>query len=151
MIQRVKKVLAPIDFSELSMEAMRAAMELGKDLGAEEVHLMHVIAPQQSFIPSTIEQNRELAREAAMLEQAEEELARIKKDEFGGSKKVFTFAVVGPPVQKLLDYAKDQAIDLIVIATHGRTGGEHIMIGSVTEKLVRNAPCSVVVFRQRER
>jgi len=151
MIQNIKKVLAPIDFSVYSMEAMRGAMELAKDRGAEEVHLMHVIAPQQSFIPSTSEQNRELARESAMLEQAEEELARIKKDEFGDSKKVLTFAVVGPPVQELVKYAKEQAIDLIVIATHGRTGGEYILIGSVTEKLVRNAPCSVLVFRPRKR
>src|SRR5208282_5102060 len=103
MIQNIKKILTPIDFSEHSMEAMRGAMELGKDLGADEVHLMHVIAPQYRFITSTIEQNRELAREGAMLEQAEEELARIKKTELGDSKKVFTFAVVGPPVQKLAD------------------------------------------------
>ena len=59
--------------------------------------------------------------------------------------------MVGPPVQVLVDYAKEQAIDLIVVATHGRTGGEHMLIGSVTEKLVRNAPCSVLVFRPRKR
>jgi universal stress protein A len=150
MIQNVKKILAPIDFSEHSMEAMRGAMELAKDVGAE-VHLMHVIAPHHHFIPlplvTNAEQSRELVREAAMIEQAEEELARIKKDEFGDSNKVFTFAVVGPPVQKLVDYAKEQEIDLIVMSTHGRTGGESILVGSVTEKVVRNAPCSVLVFR----
>ncbi len=155
MIQNIKKILTPIDFSVHSMEAMRGAMELAKDLGAEEVHLVHVIAPQHTFIPlilaTSIEQNREVAREGAMLEQAEEELARIKKDEFGDSKKVSTFAVVGPPVEKLVEYAKEQLIDLIVVATHGRTGGEHILIGSVTEKLVRNSPCSVLVFRPRKR
>jgi len=152
MIQNIKKILAPIDFSEHSMEAMRGAMELAKDLGADEVHLMHVIAPQQSLIPSTIEQNRELARESLMLEEAEDELARIKKDEFGDSKKkVFTCAVVGPPVQKLVEYAKEQAIDLIMMATHGRTGSEHLLIGSVTEKMVRNAPCSVLIYRPRKR
>jgi nucleotide-binding universal stress UspA family protein len=151
MIQNIKKILTPIDFSTHSMEAMRGAMELAKDLGAEEVHLVHVIAPQQRLIPSTIEQNRELAREGAMLEQAEEELARIKKDELGNSKKVITCAVVGPPVEKLVNYAKEQLIDLIVVATHGRTGGEHILIGSVSEKLVRNSPCSVLVFRPRAR
>jgi universal stress protein A len=153
MIQNVKKILAPIDFSEHSMEAMRGAMELAKDVGAE-VHLMHVIAPHRSFIPlpleSNAEQSRELAREASMIQQAEEELARIKKDDFGDSKKVFTFAVVGPPVQKLVEYAKEQAIDLILMSTRGRTGGEHFLIGSVTEKIVRNAPCSVLVFRPRK-
>ena len=153
MIQNVKKILAPIDFSEHSMDAMRAAMELAKDVGAE-VHLMHVIAPHHTFIPlplaTSAEQSRELAREAAMIEQAEQELARIKKDDFGDSKKVSTFAVVGHPVQKLVDYAKEQAIDLIVMSTHGRSSAEHMMLGGTTEKLVRNAPCSVLVMRPRK-
>jgi universal stress protein A len=90
-------------------------------------------------------------REAAMIEQAEEELARIKKDEFANSNKVFTFAVVGHPVDKLIDYAKEQAIDLILLSTHGRSGSQHMLIGSVAEKVVRNAPCSVLVFRPRNR
>lgn len=153
MIQSVKKILAPIDFSELSMVAMRAAMELAKDIGAE-VHLVHVIAPHHSFIPlplaTNAEQSRELVREAAMVEQADDELARIKRDEFGDSKKVFTFAVVGPPVQKLVEYATQNQIDLILMSTHGRTGSEHMLIGSVTEKLTRYAPCSVLVLRQRK-
>ena len=153
MIQNVKKILAPIDFSELSMEAMRGAMELAKDVGAE-VHLVHVIAPHHTFIPlplaTNAEQSRELAREAAMLEQAEEELNRIKKDEFGDSKKVVTYAEVGHPVPKLVDYTKRNEIDLIMLATHGRTGAEHLVIGSVAEKLVRYAPCSVLVFRRRK-
>jgi universal stress protein A len=153
MIQNVKKILAPIDFSEHSMEAMRGAMELAKDVGAE-VHLMHVIAPHHHFIPLPLatsgEESRELVREAAMIEQAEEELARIKKDEFGDSKNVFTFAVVGHPVQKLVDYAKEQTIDLIVMATHGRSGVEHMLLGGTTEKIVRGAPCSVLVIRRRK-
>ena len=153
MIQNVKKILAPIDFSPHSMEGMRAAMELAKDVGAE-VHLVHIIAPHHTFIPLPLatsgEQSRELAREASMLEQAEEELTRFKKDEFGDSKKVLTFAVVGHPVQKLVDYAKEQAIDLIVMATHGRSGVEHMLLGGTTEKIVRGAPCSVLVIRQRK-
>jgi len=153
MIQNLKKILAPVDFSQHSMEAMRGAMELAKDTGAE-IHLVHVIAPHHSFIPlplaTNAEQSRELAREAAMLEQAEQELARIKKDEFGDSKNVSTFAVVGHPVEKLIDYAKEQAIDLIMVATHGRSSTEHLLLGGTTEKIVRNAPCSVLVFRQRK-
>jgi len=154
MIQNVKKILAPIDFSEHSMEAMRGSMELAKDVGAE-VHLMHVIAPHHHFIPlplaTSAEQSRELVREAAMIEQAEEELARIKKDDFGDSNKVFTFTVVGHPVEKLIAYAKEQSIDLILIATHGRSSTEHMLLGGTTEKIVRNAPCSVLVFRPRAR
>jgi len=153
MIQNVKKILAPIDFSEHSMNAMRSAMELAKDVGAE-VHLMHVIAPHHHFIPLPLatsgEESRELVREAAMIEQAEQELARIKKDDFGDSKNVLTFAVVGHPVQKLADYAKEQSIDLIVMSTHGRSSIEHMLLGGTTEKLVRSAPCSVLVIRPRK-
>jgi universal stress protein A len=153
MIQNVKKILAPIDFSEHSMNAMRSAMELAKDVGAE-VHLMHVIAPHHHFIPLPLatsgEESRELVREAAMIEQAEQELARIKKDDFGDSKNVLTFAVIGHPVQKLADYAKEQSIDLIVMSTHGRSSVEHMLLGGTTEKLVRSAPCSVLVIRPRK-
>jgi universal stress protein A len=153
MIQNVKKILAPIDFSPHSIDAMRAAMELAKDVGAE-VHLVHVIAPHHTFIPlplaTSAEQSRELAREASMLEQAEEELAHLKKDELGNSNKVFTFAVVGHPVQKLVDYTKEQGIDLIVMSTQGRSGIEHALLGGTTEKIVRDAPCSVLVIRRKQ-
>jgi nucleotide-binding universal stress UspA family protein len=134
------------------MEAMRSAKELAKDVGAE-VHLAHIIAPHRTFVPlplaTSAEQSRELARESSMLQQTEQELRRIKKDEFGDSKKVSTFAEVGQPVEKLVEYAKRDEIDLIMLATHGRAGAEHFVIGSVAEKLVRYAPCSVLVYRRR--
>ena len=145
MIQNLKKILAPIDFSEYSMEALRGAMELAKDLDSE-LHIMHVVAPHFALI----DKMREQARETLMVEEAEEELARIRKDDCGNSAKVVTQVLVGPPVPKLVEYATQQQIDLILLATHGRTGIEHLMIGSVAEKLVRAAPCSVLVFRRRK-
>lgn len=145
MIQNLKKILAPIDFSEYSMEALRGAMELAKDLDGE-LHIVHVVAPHFALL----DKMREQARETLMLEEAEEELARIRKDDCGNSAKVATQAMVGPPVPKLVEYATQQQIDLILLATHGRTGIEHLMIGSVAEKLARYAPCSVLVFRRRK-
>jgi universal stress protein A len=146
MIQNVKKVLAPIDFSDYSMNALKGAWELAQEVGAE-LHLVHVVAPFFTII----EKSRELARETAMVEQAEQELARIKKDELADSPKVVTAVMVGPPVTALAEYAKQNKIDLVLLATHGRTGGEHLLIGSVAEKLVRNAPCSVLVLRPLDR
>jgi nucleotide-binding universal stress UspA family protein len=145
MIQTLKKILAPIDFSEYSMEALRGAMELAKDLDGE-LHIVHVVAPHFALL----DKMREQARETLMLEEAEEELARIRKDDCGNSAKVFTQVIVGPPVPKLVEYATQHQIDLILLATHGRTGIEHLMIGSVAEKLARYAPCSVLVFRQKK-
>jgi nucleotide-binding universal stress UspA family protein len=150
MIQNLKKILVPIDFSEFSFRALAQAHELAKDVGAE-LHLLHVVVPHMTLIPLAlardVELTREMAREASMVSEAEEELARIKKDQLGGSAKVSTSVVSGPPVLKIGEYAKDHHIDLILLSTHGRTGIEHMLIGSVAEKLVRTAPCSVLVLR----
>jgi universal stress protein A len=149
MIQNLKKILAPIDFSEYSFEAMRGAWELARDVGAE-LHLLHVVVPHHSYIPMFgAEQPAEAARETAMAEQAEEEMTRIKKDQMGNSGKVIILALVGNPIAKVAEYAAQNDIDLILLATHGRSGLEHILIGSVAEKLARVAPCSVMIMRRK--
>src|SRR5262249_52455930 len=56
----------------------------------------------------------------------------------------------GNPVEQIVDYAAEHEIDLIVIATHGRTGLSHIFLGSVAEQIVREAPCPVLTIRERE-
>ncbi|MFZ0888908.1 MAG: universal stress protein [Candidatus Binataceae bacterium] len=150
MLENARKILTPIDFSEYSFRAMQNGYELAKEVGAE-FHLLHVVAPHHMFIPLPLtgaEGAREMAREASMVEQAEQELARIKKDQLEGSNKVTIGAVVGPPVGKIVEYVNENGIDLVVLAAHGRTGLAQIRIGSVAEKLVRNLPCSVLVLRR---
>jgi nucleotide-binding universal stress UspA family protein len=144
MLRQLRKVLAPVDFSDHSMRALRGALELANEVGAA-LHVVYVVATHQSIL----ERGRELAREASMVEQAEEEFSRIRKDELGNSEKVITAVLVGPPAATLIEYAKQESIDLILLATHGRTGAEHLLMGGVTEKLARLAPCSVLVFRAR--
>jgi len=151
MIQNVKKILAPIDFSEHSMNAMRSAMEIAKDVGAE-VHLVHVIAPHHHFIHCPGDQCRaepRLAREAAMIEQA-------KKNSQHQEGRIWRFEE-GPYVRRgrasgsETGRLRERAVNrLIVMATHGRSGIEHAVLGGTTEKLVRSAPCSVLVIRARQ-
>ncbi len=57
----------------------------------------------------------------------------------------------GDAVDAIVGYARDHAIDLIVIATHGRTGLGHVLLGSVAERIVREAPCPVLTIRDRTR
>ena len=152
MIQNVKKVLCPVDFSEFSLEAMRGAWELAKDVDAD-LHLLHVVVPHRVFIPlptvQSVERTREQARESAMVQEAEEALTHIKKADFQNSAKVTIAATAGSPVEKILEYAASNDIDLIVVSTHGRSGLNRMFIGSVAEKLVRGALCSVLVLRAR--
>src|ERR1700693_2183680 len=135
MIHNVKKILAPIDFSEPSMKAMASAWELAKEVDAQEMHLLHVVVPHHLLgVEALPVGGREIAREAAMIEQAEEELLRIKKDDLENSKKVITATIVGSPATKIGDYARENGIDLIVMSTHGRTGGGGSAIGGTTRK-----------------
>ena len=57
---------------------------------------------------------------------------------------------VGVPASEIVQAAKTLAADVIVIATHGRTGLKHVLLGSVVESVVRRAPCPVLVVRERE-
>ena len=155
MFDKFKILLTPIDFSDYSIEAATRAYELSKATGAG-LHMLHVVVPHHSLLPlipliADAERARELAREASMVEQAEAELARLKAERMENSPAVTTLALVGPPAAKIREYAAEQNVDLIVISTHGRTGVEHMLIGSVAEKLVRTAHCSVVVLRHARR
>ncbi|MGH7249030.1 MAG: universal stress protein [Pseudomonadota bacterium] len=149
MVQNVRKMLAPIDFSEYSMGALNAAWELAQDFKAE-LHIMHVVAPAPHFylpFADSPERNRQLAVQSAMVDQTDEELQRLKKEQFADNKSIVTAVVKGHAVQQIVAYAKEQSIDLIMLATHGHTGAEHLVIGSVAEKLCRLAPCSVLIYR----
>jgi nucleotide-binding universal stress UspA family protein len=149
MLNNAKKILAPIDFSEPSMKALAAAWELVKEVDANELYLLHVVTPHHLLgIEAIPVGGREIAREAAMIEQAEEELVRIKKDELENSKKVITATIVGSPPIKIGDYARENGIDLIVMSTRGRTGADSALIGGTTERVIRHATCAVLIIRR---
>src|SRR5579875_2641263 len=103
MIQNVKKVMAPLDFSDHSVQALRNAWELTRDVNGE-LHIVHVVGPHFAIVERT------------------RELARLKKDELGDSDKVITAVLVGPPAGKLSEYAKENNIDLIVLSAFGHSG-----------------------------
>jgi nucleotide-binding universal stress UspA family protein len=149
MIQSVRKILAPIDFSEPSMKALASAWELAKEVDAVEMHLLYVVTPHHLLgIEALPVGGREIAREASMIEQGDEELARIKKAELENSNKVIVATVVGSPAIKIGDYAREQGIDLIVMSTHGRTNADSMLVGGTTEKVIRHSTCAVLVIRR---
>jgi nucleotide-binding universal stress UspA family protein len=78
-------------------------------------------------------------------------LAAVFKPEWGEPASVEVAIRWGDPVEGVVSYATDTGIDLIVIATHGRTGLSHVLLGSVAERIVREAPCPVLTIRNRDR
>jgi nucleotide-binding universal stress UspA family protein len=135
----IHHILAPTDFSEAATETVTAAFELAQTFGAK-LSLLHVIeVPVYAM---------EVALPLADLEQdARRELARLLPEAETAHVAVTRLVELGVPAQKIVDTATAEQVDLIVMATHGRTGLGHLILGSVAERVVRLAPCAVLTIR----
>lgn len=142
----VKKILVPTDFSENAKSGTDYARGLAKVFGAEVI-LLHVCAPP--FYQAGYGINPETIVEMlASIERAiEEQLEIAKKATASGGVKVTTMVRQGIPAYEIVEAAKEQGADLIVVATHGHTGVKHFLLGSTAEKVVRTAPCPVLTVR----
>ena len=142
----IHHILVPIDFSPYAEQALDYAITLGKQLQAR-VTLLHVIQPplvagadmgawpSQAYIEEL---------EAAVTSDLDGYLARVTTAGLQGEMVV----VDGTPFQEIINTATARQVDLIVMGTHGRTGLTHVLLGSVAERVVRLAPCPVLVARQ---
>lgn len=142
-----KKILAPTDFSEPSLEGIKAANEIAVHFGAQ-LCLIHVVspvptaaymtAPEGPPLPpvfNVTEYQRELANTAR--KSLQEVVDRFVSRELR-TRQVIT---EGDEADEIVKTAAQERSDLIVIATHGRTGWRRFIFGSVTEKVVRTASC----------
>jgi nucleotide-binding universal stress UspA family protein len=141
-----KLILAPIDFSNYSEEAMMVAADLATRLGSE-LCLVHVV-PMIAKLPSASTIFHEAEYEQALHTNAEERLHQMAQDL--GKNGLVVKTVVGTANDtgmEILRIAEHNQADLIVIATHGMTGWHKLAFGSVAEKVVRLAECPVLVLR----
>lgn len=145
---RFQKILCPTDFSPGSQQAMRVAARLATESNAELV-LVH-----SWYIPAVAFADFAFPRDAIeqLAQDAERGLASALRDaKLLGVERVTAKLVNGLPWQDIVDVADKEACDLIVIGTHGRTGLKRILLGSVAEKVIRHAPCSVLAVRPDSR
>jgi nucleotide-binding universal stress UspA family protein len=82
---------------------------------------------------------------------ARETLTNLLDPAWGTPRALVTAVRWGSPVEAIVDYASEKKIELIVIATHGRTGLSHALLGSVAERILREAPCPVLTLRTPDR
>ena len=144
---KLKRILVPIDFSPASIKALKYAVPLAEQFGAS-ICLVHVVE-QASFANDL--QNVPLAvPDEKLASIAKEHLISLSKKVIKKLIPVFPHTRIGKPFVEIATLAQTQNIDLIVIATHGHTGLKHALLGSTTEKVVRHAPCPVLVVRERE-
>ena len=146
MTIRLQKILLPTDFSNYSAAATKYACELATKFDAE-LHLLHTL---ETHLASTPGFAMGLALPQYISESkaaAEKSLAGVLDPKWSAGRTVVNAFVEGSPKVEIIGYARKHNIDLIVLATHGRTGLTHVLMGSVAESVVRTAPCPVLTVR----
>ena len=140
---KYEQILVPTDFSTDADHALEHAIGLAQPFQAR-LTLLHVVylylpdAAEASF-PAYVAQ---LKREAD--QQLQGPRSRVEDAEVA----VEAFTEMGVPADKIVEIARDRHADLIVMGTQGRTGLPHLLLGSVAERVVRLAPCPVMVTRK---
>ena len=138
-----QRILVPFDGSDSSKAALDRALEENPDaeitvLNALESTELAYGGVQGSAAESLTDAQREEAEE--LFEQAEERAAAYDAS-------VRTALEVGPPGEVIVEYAKEHDIDHVIMGSHGRSGLSRIVVGSVAETVVRNAPITVTIAR----
>lgn len=146
---KLKKILVPIDFSDISKDALPWAASWAAQFGAALI-LLHI---EEEF-PIDYLLGRELMSHTIvpLMKQAEADLARIAAS-LSKSTGLNVSAVVrsGRPFEEICHAAKTLGADMIVLTTHGHTGLQHVWLGSTAERVVRHAHCPVLTVRESNR
>jgi universal stress protein A len=145
---RLQTILVPIDFSPFSAQALRWALGIAtarqaKIILLHAVHpLAHLAFPESVCITDFPTIERELKREA------KKQLDHVAVQTIPSPPvPVTTQVVMGDPVGEICQAVTREQVDLIVMGSHGRTGLSHVFLGSVAERVMRHAPCPVLVMR----
>ncbi len=139
------KILSPIDFSDPSQAALETAASLAKQFGAELL-LVHIV-PAIPDLPSSVSLLKEGQYDEALHKDAATRLAEMaQKLTQSGIKAKSAIGTADDTAMEIIRQADDNDADLIVIATHGLSGLHKLVFGSVTEKVLRDSHCPVLVM-----
>lgn len=140
----VKNILVPVDYSDNSDAALSYAALLAREYEAE-LHLVHAYEQPFAYVDAGFAGTPLPDVTPADLREEEARLAQVVPGEDVAYRHEF---IIGTPTETLVDYAKENEIDLVVMGTHGRTGLNRLLMGSVAEGVLRKAPCPVLTIKQ---
>ena len=136
-------IVVPVDFSGESENAIRTALEMVDD--PANVHLVHVLFPLDSVSPGVVWGD--------ITDDKREQSVRNYFDSFLKDRNIsgVTLSVqFGNPGLEVAEYAEKNGADMIVVPSHGYQGVKRVMLGSVAERIIRHASCSVLVLRRSD-
>jgi universal stress protein A len=144
---RLQKILVPVDFSEGSSKALQYAVSFARVFRAELLCLYVVEIPYGAGEAGFVTEMESFRKD--MSKESQERMDMLLAREAAGvpsQSKVRS----GAPYHEITAAARDENVDLIIIATHGRTGLRRLFLGSTAERVVRHAHCPVLVVREHE-
>jgi nucleotide-binding universal stress UspA family protein len=139
----ISTILVPVDFSSSSRQGLQYAIGFADEFAARMI-LLHAVYLGYIYSSEETPIDIPLLQKTAR-ENAEHQMHKLERTVNFGSAKFETMFTEGSPVQDICAFAKDHDTDLIITSTHGLTGLKRVLIGSIAEKVVRHAPCSVLV------
>lgn len=145
----IQRILFPTDFSEAARQAQNYAMALAERFGAE-LHLLNVIPPIPA--PALDADIHWAPLDTAVMYDIDATKAILTEQvgaQWIASHPTIPAVEIGFVVDEIINYAKKNHIDLIVVGTHGQTGLSRLLLGSVTEKVVRLADCPVLTVHPK--
>lgn len=150
----LRKILVPTDMSPPAEKAIRYAAQLAEQFGGE-LFVVHIIEPVypypldgMTYFPTSLPTDPNIARRPELEANLQQRAGKLQQEH---RIKVKSEVRVGTAYDQIVRAARDLEADLVVVATHGYTGLKHFLLGSTAEKVVRHAPCPVLVVREKER
>jgi nucleotide-binding universal stress UspA family protein len=140
---RIKRVLVPVDFSGCSLDALEYAAQLGLHVKAT-ITLLHVMEPVAYGLDFSLGNTAERDQQR---ERIKVRLGKLTAALRSSGLTVDQIARGGLPTDAILEIARVQASDIVVMGTHGRRGISHVVSGSVAEAVLRKAACPVLTVR----
>jgi nucleotide-binding universal stress UspA family protein len=144
----IKTILAPTDITVLSLPAIRYALEIGLERNAEVI-IYHVIESEYAGFGNDDPHNPAMALVPQEKKRLNEFVQNNFADYLNKVAKITELIECGLPYEKIVAKADHVCADLIVMSTHGRTGLEQLILGSVTAKVVARAGCPVLLIRPK--
>jgi nucleotide-binding universal stress UspA family protein len=144
IMDKIKKILAPTDYSELSNVGLHYALDLARSLSAEVI-VLHVVSLGDDWFAK----NEKLSPVTDLITEQQEFLDKFLREKFADAMNLVEVrqkVELGTAYSNIAELAEREAVDMIVMSTHGRTGLDHMMLGSVTEKVIAHAPCPVLAL-----
>ena len=150
-MKEFKKILVPTDYSDVSTTALDYALSLSKLFGAR-VFLLHAL----DTIPVLALQTVDLTTETVIFEterNARDDMHQFAESKINEMSNIVEVVRKGVAEEEIVKFAKEEGIDLIIMATRGRSGLSHVLMGSVAEKVIQQSPVPVLTInpaRMRE-